>query len=474
MNQKILSLALCAFLLGLFSQTAFAQAAGTKPELTMYRYNSLTGGINAPVIIGDVLGTIRWDGYTGPNANRTGATIRSITKNTANGVLGANLVFSTSNGFTSPIPDRMIITETGLVGVGNMMPQYHLDVTGNTHTSGRFYGRIHMDVNPGDELPNTYIDEAYFERKTRAELGLGASTYVNGGMLTLAPGFNSLDRQLFFGDDAIWTRAQDAGGAPAWAAWQKLLTSGDISGTPNRIARFLPPGSPSSKIGDSQLFDDGTNVGIGTTTPDASYLLTVGGDARITGDVQSDHSFSVGDNLNVGGNTTLNGNANVAGNTLVSGNTTTTSLNVTNNSTTGSLQVNTNATVSNNCRVNGQLIVGNPPAAPGSHKLYVNGSAIAEEVVVKLQASWPDYVFEPSYDLSPLTDVEQFIRENKHLPGVASAREVATDGLELGKTQKAQMEKIEELYLHMIALEKRVKLLEAENAALKADNSTKK
>jgi hypothetical protein len=35
--------------------------------------------------------------------------------------------------------------------------------------------------------------------------------------------------------------------------------------------------------------------------------------------------------------------------------------------------------------------------APGNHKLYIAGSAIAEEVVVKLQTNWPDYVFAPDY-----------------------------------------------------------------------------
>jgi len=81
---------------------------------------------------------------------------------------------------------------------------------------------------------------------------------------------------------------------------------------------------------------------------------------------------------------------------------------------------------------------------------------------------WPDYVFEKGYELKPLTEVENFINTEKHLPGVSSAKTIAENGLNLGEMQKMQMEKIEELYLHLIALEKRVKQLEEENTALKA------
>ncbi len=100
--------------------------------------------------------------------------------------------------------------------------------------------------------------------------------------------------------------------------------------------------------------------------------------------------------------------------------------------------------------MNGRLVVGNPISTPGNHTLYVNGSAIAEEVVVKLQGNWPDYVLADSYDLQPLAAVEASIKQHKHLPGVPSAAQVAENGLSLGVMQKAQMEKIEELFLYII------------------------
>lgn len=41
----------------------------------------------------------------------------------------------------------------------------------------------------------------------------------------------------------------------------------------------------------------------------------------------------------------------------------------------------------------------------------------------------PDYVFESDYRLAPLSEVEAFTRQNKHLPEVPSAAEIKSGGL---------------------------------------------
>ena len=76
-------------------------------------------------------------------------------------------------------------------------------------------------------------------------------------------------------------------------------------------------------------------------------------------------------------------------------------------------------------------------------------------------------MFAPGYELKPLAEVESFIAENKHLPGIPSADEIEKEGLDLADMLSKQMAKIEELTLHTIALSKRLEKLEAENAALK-------
>ena len=72
-----------------------------------------------------------------------------------------------------------------------------------------------------------------------------------------------------------------------------------------------------------------------------------------------------------------------------------------------------------------------------------------------------DYVFEEDYNLKSLSEVESYIKENKHLPGIPSATEIEQNGVSLSKMSNMLLEKVEELTLHMIRLEK-------ENAALKA------
>jgi len=93
-----------------------------------------------------------------------------------------------------------------------------------------------------------------------------------------------------------------------------------------------------------------------------------------------------------------------------------------------------------------------------TYKLSVLGNIRSTEVVV--ETGWADYVFDEKYKLNSLDEVEKFIQQNKHLPNVPSAKEIQTNGLQLGDTQKRMMEKIEELTLYMIEANKRIAALE--------------
>jgi hypothetical protein len=88
------------------------------------------------------------------------------------------------------------------------------------------------------------------------------------------------------------------------------------------------------------------------------------------------------------------------------------------------------------------------------YRFAVAGSAIAEEVVVKLQANWPDYVFEAGYKLPSLLELQLYIAQNKHLPGIPSANEVNESGIALGEMNVKLLKKIEELTLYLIELKK--------------------
>jgi hypothetical protein len=102
--------------------------------------------------------------------------------------------------------------------------------------------------------------------------------------------------------------------------------------------------------------------------------------------------------------------------------------------------------------------------APGDYKLYIGGKAIAEEVVVKLQANWPDYVFAPNYTMLTNVQLRQYITENGKLPYLPSAAQVAENGLPLGETQTQLTRLVEELTLRLLEMEERVQELESQLA----------
>jgi trimeric autotransporter adhesin len=107
-----------------------------------------------------------------------------------------------------------------------------------------------------------------------------------------------------------------------------------------------------------------------------------------------------------------------------------------------------------------QVAIGGVVPAASAYKLTVTGKIICEELKVKLVSSvWPDYVFDKKYKLPTLTDVEKFIAKNNHLPNIPSATEVEKNGIEVGDMQKKMMEKIEELTLYIIDLQKQVDAL---------------
>jgi|APAra7269096714_1048519.scaffolds.fasta_scaffold08710_4 hypothetical protein len=86
-------------------------------------------------------------------------------------------------------------------------------------------------------------------------------------------------------------------------------------------------------------------------------------------------------------------------------------------------------------------------------KLAVNGELLAKKVKITLNI-WPDYVFEPSYSLRSLDELERFISIHKHLPDIPSANEISRHDLDLGENQAKLLQKIEEMTLYLIAQDK--------------------
>ena len=93
-------------------------------------------------------------------------------------------------------------------------------------------------------------------------------------------------------------------------------------------------------------------------------------------------------------------------------------------------------------------------------KLAVNGKIQATEVEVK-SGPCSDYVFEPDYKMMSLSELEQFVNTNKHLPEVPSAAEFEANGYSVGQMDDLLLRKVEELTLYTIQLKKEIEALKA-------------
>lgn len=118
--------------------------------------------------------------------------------------------------------------------------------------------------------------------------------------------------------------------------------------------------------------------------------------------------------------------------------------------------------------------VGIGTTAPGTYQLAVNGTIHSKAVIIDL-IGWPDYVFKKDYKLMPLAQVKSYIDQNRHLPDMPTYKEVAKNGVNVGKTEAVLLKKIEELTLYMIEQqkvsreqEKRIK--KQRNSLLKENN----
>jgi hypothetical protein len=106
--------------------------------------------------------------------------------------------------------------------------------------------------------------------------------------------------------------------------------------------------------------------------------------------------------------------------------------------------------------INGAQLIGNNSARiAAGYELSVDGEIMCENLVMQNSTTWPDYVFDDNYQLMSIPDLEKSIRKNKHLPNIPSAAEIEKNGINMGQITKAYMEKIEELTLYIIELNRK-------------------
>ncbi len=111
---------------------------------------------------------------------------------------------------------------------------------------------------------------------------------------------------------------------------------------------------------------------------------------------------------------------------------------------------------------NQKVLIGSNTNLPDGYNLFVEEGILAKKLKLALPntTAWADYVFEDNYELRPIQEVEDFVKQHKHLPNVPSAKELGEEGIDIVTMNATLLRQIEELWLHMIDLKK-------ENAELK-------
>jgi hypothetical protein len=102
----------------------------------------------------------------------------------------------------------------------------------------------------------------------------------------------------------------------------------------------------------------------------------------------------------------------------------------------------------------GNVLIGQTTQINSAYKLDVNGKARANEIVVNTTGA--DFVFDKKYTLPKLSDVKAYIDKNQHLPEIPSAKEMQTNGMNVGEINTKLLQKVEELTLYLIDKDKQL------------------
>ena len=97
--------------------------------------------------------------------------------------------------------------------------------------------------------------------------------------------------------------------------------------------------------------------------------------------------------------------------------------------------------------------------APENRMLFFEccqaGQVKAKSIKVTL-SGWSDFVFDEDYQLPSLSELEDYVKANRHLPDIPSAKEVEENGVDLGEMNAKLLQKVEELTLYVIDLQKQI------------------
>ncbi|MBR9921498.1 MAG: hypothetical protein GYB31_11720 [Bacteroidetes bacterium] len=405
--------------------------SGDNPQTDYFRHNGYDPVYGKETVYeGDTLARIRFRGHVNGGLWHTATEITSwITGPVTDYDFPSNLVFKTDSLF------RMSILHNGNVGVNTITPSQLFTVSHNdlpvirlnramagardfeiyNGGDGDLFFRGGSD-NTGAALTNFMV--------INYEGLVGIGTDTPSELLTLSNaepvlrlernGAGESDYEIYNGTDG------------------NLYFRGGSDDNGNNLDNFV-------------VFDNTGQVGIGTDAPDQLLTLSDSDNPVIRLDRSTGGENDMELSLQTDGDLYFRGGADDTGGNLTD------------------LMILTNE---------GKLAIGtaNTPTSLGASDLtnytvFAAGGVLTEEV--RVRTGWADYVFDPGYQTKTLQQVEAYIAEHGKLPNMPSTEEVEADGLELGDITVKQQEKIEELFLYMIEMDKELENLRKENEELR-------
>jgi sporulation protein YlmC with PRC-barrel domain len=413
---------------------------------TTQNRSSLNGNTGYTVTVTDAngctkQGTILLSEPARSDWTMTGNTGSSPSTNYIGTTDNVDLVFRTNGG------ERFRLKANGNVGIGTSSPVEKLEVNGGLKVSGSLTASTlqltGLNIEVGSDPCNNFIiagpngnlttySEDCFTNSPLAFWSTLGNTFPNNinrfiGTINnydFRIKTNNIERMIVKADGKVGIGTSNP---------SSLL---DIKGTGNSSATSSL--SISNSTASSILFvRDDVKIGVGTFSPE--QMLSVNGGVNI--DHSNSNNGTIDNALKFGGNNSGEG--------------------IGSKRTQGSGQYALDFYTSYSSRMtitnDGKVGIGiDPSTTGGTYKLYVDGGIASREVKVML-GNFPDYVFSDDFSLMSLKELEEFIKINKHLPEIPSAKEVEDkQGFEVGDMQLKLLKKIEELTLYIIQQQKEI------------------